>query len=112
MTIRPVTSRQEWAAFLAARPVPTFLQAWEWGDCQQALGHTMFPLGIYEGSKLIVIALVIKTVAKRGSFLSTSRGPIVDSAWSKPTQYQKVLKELTSYITNLARQEHCAFIRI
>jgi peptidoglycan pentaglycine glycine transferase (the first glycine) len=103
--IKPIESREEWQRFVDTHSSPSFMQSWEWGECQAHLGHIMFPVGIYESSKLVGVALIIKSKAKRGNFLSISHGPIVEK------NYSEVLKELTSYLIELAKKEQCIFIR-
>ncbi|MFH0973158.1 MAG: peptidoglycan bridge formation glycyltransferase FemA/FemB family protein [Patescibacteria group bacterium] len=69
VNIRQIQSKSQWEEFLNNTAPHTFLQSWEWGLCQEALGNKIFRLGVFENNNLCEIAFVYKIKARRGSFL-------------------------------------------
>jgi len=107
MNIQEVTSKKQWEQFLHTAKPHTFLHDWEWGDVQESLGHTIWRFGIFENEKLEGVALVVKIVARRGSFLFIPHGPIIEDE-----NYAEGLQALTNHLRLLAKEERCIFIRI
>jgi len=107
MEIREITSKKEWEDFLLHCAQKTFLQSWNWGEFQKSLGYKIWRFGVFDSEKLIGVALVIKHVAKRGSFLLVPHGPVTNTA-----QYRKILEALTIKLKDLAKKEGVDFIRI
>lgn len=104
--IRIVESKKVWEDFLEERKPHTFLQSWNWGEFNESSGHKIFRLGIREKDKLAGVALVVKIVAKRGSFLFCPHGPVLANL------NLIALKTLTEYLKKLAQEERARFIRI
>ena len=100
MEIREIINKQEWEHFLRECHQKTFLQSWSWGEFQQSLGYKIWRFGIYENDKLISVTLVIKHVAKRGSFLLVPHGPV-----DAHSQHQEILATLKPYLRDLAKKE-------
>ena len=57
----------------------TFLHSWNWGEFQKDLGNTVWRWGVYDNEQLVSVVLVIKHVAKRGSFLLIPHGPVTNN---------------------------------
>lgn len=93
----------------------TFLQSWNWGEFEEAMGDRVWRLGVYNGNyglgirnyELMAVAQVVKIKARRGSFLLVPHGPVIAQ-----TPKLKVLEVLMKELKQIARQENCAFIRI
>ena len=104
--IKNVESPDEWENFINNYKPHTFLQCWEWAEVNEQRGDKVFRLGIYEDYKLVGVALIIKEVARRGSFLLCPHGPLLD--WNNFEHF----KLLTNYLKNLAKKEKVNFVRI
>jgi lipid II:glycine glycyltransferase (peptidoglycan interpeptide bridge formation enzyme) len=62
--------------------------------------------------KLVSVALILKIVAKRGTFLFCPHGPHCTSQNQSIDGLKKILCEWTKYLIGLAKTEKCSFIRI
>jgi len=113
MEVKEITNKQEWEEFLLQCEQKTFLHSWNWGEFQKSLGNIVWRFGIYEKSTrpgLVAVALVIKHVAKRGSFLLVPHGPVTNN---QDTRYKKqILEVLTEKLKELALQQKVDFVRI
>ena len=124
LTIREITDKSTWEAFVENYPTKTFLHSWNWAEFNQQIEDEVVRLGLYEGEaeqnpseseapaktekgkKLVGAALIIKVRARRGSFLFCPHGPLLN--WSKKDHF----KALVEYLKKLAREEKFDFIRI
>jgi len=128
MEIKEVKNKDEWEGFLKKCYPKTFLQSWNWGEFNKAMGNKIWRLGIYK-PELVGVALVIKIVARRGSFLFVPHGPIIRSqnsnlsiqegfriakiAQSEETKFKiDILKELLERLKEIAKKEKADFIRV
>lgn len=119
MEIREITGKNVWEGFLFGCPEKTFLQSWDWGDFQKTLGNRIWRLGVFDNGELLSVALVVKMIAKRGTFLLIQHGPVV-----KITNYQlpitneitnykfQILKTLSDKLKMICAQEKASFVRI
>ena len=109
--IKEIRDRSVWERFLLTCQEKTFLQSWNWGDFQENLGFKTWRLGIYQkGSGIAGLSLVVKIVAKRGSFLFVPHGPNI-----KPeikNQRLEILGVLLEKLRKIAEEEKIDFIRI
>jgi len=103
MEIKEIQDKKIWEDFLLIQENKTFLMSWNWGEFQEKMGNKFWRFGIYDKNELIVLALVIKVVAKRGVFLLIPHGPL-----GKKEAFGFLFDELKK----LARQERASFIRI
>jgi len=122
MDIKYIQNKKEWDKFLNNKVVSTekvitteieqktFLHSWQWGLFNYQLGIRNYQLGIYHKDELIGVALVLKIIAKRGTFLFIPHGPIIKVKIEKLKV--KSYELLLNFLKNLARQENCSFIRI
>ena len=104
--IKTINEKTIWENFLISQPQKTFLHSWNWGEFNQMMGNKIFRLGVYEKDNLLGVAQIIKTEAKRGTFLLCPHGPYLN--WQK----EKYFRALIDYLKLLASQEQCLFIRI
>lgn len=113
MEIREIQNKKIWEDFLSQCQEKTFLQSWNWGEFQKMMGNEIWRFGIYEDNLLVSVALVVKNIAKRGTFLLVPHGPVVENYKSQITNYKReILKILLEKLRELAKQEDASFIRI
>jgi len=111
MNIRSVTNKAVWNKFVTKNDSHSFLHSWEWGEFNQTQKNKVWRLGIYNNSKLIGCALVIKIHAKRGTFLFVPHGPIVKSNATRK-DVEKTYRLLARHLKSLGIDEGAHFIRI
>jgi len=111
MEIKEITNKEEWEKFLEQCPEKTFLQSWNWGKFNLAVGCKIWRLGAYSSGKLVAVALIVKVSAKRGTFLFIPHGPVLISGL--PGQDKKeVLELILLQLQEVAQKEKVSFIRI
>ena len=104
--IKEISNKQLWEDFSLQTHPNSFLQSWNWGDFNQAIGKTIHRLGLYEASRLVGICLVIEQASRLGNYLYVPRGPIAK-------KFTKTLLEgLTLELKNFAVEENYIFIKI
>lgn len=110
MNLQPIDKKEIWEEFLAKCEEKTFLQSWNWGEFNKMMGERVWRFGVYEKDELTALALVVETVAKRGTFLLVPHGPV--------TQYEignrkyEVLKILLEKLKKIAKEAKASFIRV
>lgn len=110
MQIKPIESENNWNPFFIDCGSPSFLQSWEWGNLQEALGYRTERIGLYEKDKLTAAAQIIKIKARRGNMLFVPHGPLL--ADETPSRAEPVLRTLLGYLKETAKREDYSFIRI
>lgn len=98
-------SRDEWEKLIAGYTEANFLQSWQYGDTQAALGHRITRRKIVQGDQTLGIFSAIIKNAKRGRFLEIAGGPLLD--W----QNEDLVSGLTRLIFDVAREYNCVFAR-
>ena len=106
LNLKLIQSKSVWEKYLTDSSQVSFLQSWNWGQFHQKLNHQVFYYGIYSGSNLIGLSLLIKIKAKRATYLECPGGPVID--WDNPDQVKEVFKLLKTF----AQSEKASFIRI
>jgi lipid II:glycine glycyltransferase (peptidoglycan interpeptide bridge formation enzyme) len=101
-----ISDKAQWEMFVASFPEANFLQSWNWGVFHEALGKKVFRLALHDEDRIHAGALCVKEEAKRGTYLTVAGGPLVD--WENG----EVVKKLFAEIAELAKKEHCVFVRI
>lgn len=109
--IKEITDKSQWENFVLGQGPDTFLQSWNWGEFNVAMGNKIWRLGIFDNQNLICVALIIKVIAKRGTFLFCPHGPIFESLKFK-VQSSELLNELFMYLKELAKEEKVDFVRV
>jgi len=107
INIKLINSAAEWRETEALFKPHTFLQSWEWGLSQEALGQKIFRLGIYNENKIIGLAFFYLIKARRGSFLFCPHGPIIN--WPEA---DIILPALLEYLVKLTEEIKADFIRL
>lgn len=110
MEIREITDKNIWEEFLGKCTTKTFLQSWNWGDFNVAMGNKIWRLGVYD-EKLLGVALVIKIKAKRGTFLFIPHGPITDENLLLKDK-KAILDLIVFQLKDTAKSEKASFLRV
>ena len=111
MEIKEVKNKNVWENFLSQCQEKTFLNSWSWGEFNEKMGQKIWRLEVYEesskfkvqSSKLIVVALIAKITAKRGTFLLIQHLPATN---------EQALKTLLEELKKIGKEEKADFIRI
>ncbi len=99
MTVVEIKEKSVWERFFLDFQDKTFLQAWNWGEFQEKMGHKIWRLGAYGDKGLASAILAVKVQARRGTFLLV--------------QHNICLSEvLLNKLKEIAKNENCAFIRV
>lgn len=106
MDVKEITDKEIWENFSLSASPNNFLQSWNWGEFQLAIGNTIFRIGIFQSKKLVGICLAVKQVTKFGNYLYVPRGPILTD-WNLNYLNQVVVK-----LKQLAQEENSIFIKI
>lgn len=108
-TVKVIEDKKTWEDFLLKQPWAPFYQAWYTAEFYREIGKTVFTLGIYDQdhNELKGVAMVVKEIAKRGSFLYCPHGPVLTN-WND----QDLFKTLIDYLQDLARTERVWYIKI
>lgn len=93
MTIKAITDKSAWNAFVKSLPDYSFLESYEWGEVQQRAGEIVEYLGFYEGEQLVGVALLIGVNARRGKHWLCPHGPLFTQA----SMFESGLQTLISY---------------
>jgi len=118
--IEEIKNKEVWGNFLLECEEKTFLDSWNWGEFNKMMGNNIWRLGIYvskqgtvNNEQLIGVALVVKIVAKRGTFLFVPHGPAFAKAMAgKAFLKYELLKILLEELKKIAKKEGAGFIRI
>lgn len=95
-----------WKKLVDRHPEANFLQAWQWGRVHEELGDVVIRQGFFNGNRLAGGMQAIVKDARRGRYLEVPGGPLLD--WSD----QALTKDVTTHLREVARQQHCVFVRI
>jgi len=107
MEIKEITNKEDWEGFLDKVQDKTFLQSWNWGEFNTMMKRKIWRLGVFNETKLVALALVVKIEARRGTFLLIPHGPV-----AKEGQYEQSLGILSQHLHELGLTEQVSFIRI
>lgn len=110
MIISEIKEKNIWENFLLRCEEKTFLSSWNWGKFNEKMGSKIWRLGVFENNELISNALVVKTVARRGTFLLVPHGPNIKLEIRNPKS--EILKTLLEKLKEIAEEEKVDFIRV
>lgn len=106
VTTKIITSKKVWENFVLKNSPYSFLQSWNWGEAHVKLNEEIIRLGVYEGKKVVGVALLIHQNAKRGPHFIIPGGPLIE--WDN----KKIRDVLLSAIKKLAKEKQVWFVRI
>lgn len=112
MDVKRITDAAAWDGFLASQPESQFLQSWQWGEFQKAVGYDVFRFGVEESGQMIGVA---QALLRRHGFgicsLTVYRGPVIDMHLSLQ-QYKECFDALLQQLKSTAREHRCAHIHM
>lgn len=111
MELKEITSKEEWEDFLLKCAEKTFLQSWNWGEFNLAMGNGIWRFGAYENNNLLSVVLVIRVVARRGTFLFIPHGPKIIEGLSNKDK-KEILELILVRLIGIAKEERASFIRV
>ncbi len=103
-----INDKKIWEDFLHAQKPHSFLHAWKWGEVHSANGSKVFRIGVWRGDDLLAIALLIKVVARRGSFILIPHGPVIAHGENALIFTRAILARAAA----VATVEECTFLRV
>lgn len=112
MQIKTLDDKNTWEQFVSAASPRTFLHSWSWGEFHLRQKQEIFRFGVYDGSTLVAVALFIKVIARRGSFLLCPHGPVISVSHSGGSLVSEIVKSLADFIAPFAKSRGCDFVRI
>ncbi|HEX7456725.1 MAG TPA: peptidoglycan bridge formation glycyltransferase FemA/FemB family protein [Candidatus Nanoarchaeia archaeon] len=104
--IREINDKEVWEQFSLGSSPNTFLQSWNWGEFNVALGRKIWRLGIYSGNKLEGICLATSHKTRLGNYIYCPRGPILN--WKDKSPFKILVEELKK----IAGEENSLFIKL
>ncbi len=112
MEVVAITDHTRLNQFVGSQQRSQFLQSWEWGAFQQALGKRIWRIGVAVGSGFLGTALLIEQPLPLGRrYLYCPRGPIVDQRQPLAT-YQQAYHLLIREIERTGMERGALFIRL
>lgn len=111
MEIREIQNKEEWEDFLQSCSEKTFLQSWNWGEFNLAMGNKIWRFGVYNSGRLISAVLVLKISARRGTFLFIPHAPVLIEGLEIRDK-KEILQLLLAQIKSFAKDEKISFVRI
>ena len=108
MEIREIRDKNIWEDFLFGFKDRTFLQSFDWGECEKEMGKKIWRLGLYREEILVGVSLVLKVSAKRGTFLLIQHGPSV----KEEIREKEALESFLSELKKIGVEEKASFIRM
>lgn len=103
-----IIDQKVWQDFVCATEFYTFLQSWEWGNLQEALGEQIFRIGLYKNNELVSVGLLIKIKARRGVYLLCPHGPL----FKQGIESSALFNDWSGYLKAMGQLEKADFIRL
>jgi len=108
-----INKKDVWENFFKEVEKKSFLQSWNWGEFHKKMGETNWRFGIFKDGAMIGICQVVKQIAKRGSFLAITHGPVIKNFENLDfDEKYEILDFLFGRIKDLGRQGGVDFIRV
>jgi lipid II:glycine glycyltransferase (peptidoglycan interpeptide bridge formation enzyme) len=107
--LKKIKDKNTWNKFIEENNFPfySFLSSWEWWEFKKDLWFPVFNYGIYKNNNLIWIIPLIKTIAKRGTYLFVPHTPLILENYD----YFEILKEIKKQLIDITKKEWASFIR-
>ncbi|MDD3006928.1 MAG: peptidoglycan bridge formation glycyltransferase FemA/FemB family protein [Candidatus Pacebacteria bacterium] len=104
--------KDDWNSFLLQNSPESFLQSFEWGEFQKAVGRKIFRFAVFEHGKLLAISSAIEHKLPLGlKYWYLPRGPIAFSGAGDAEQ-SGILDFFMKSLRAKAKSEGAAFVRM
>ncbi|KKS18265.1 MAG: hypothetical protein UU76_C0024G0004 [Parcubacteria group bacterium GW2011_GWC1_41_7] len=110
--IKPITEKLLWGKVLAGISHFSFLQDWQWGEVEQALGRYVIRLGIYEHHDLVGVCQMVGYRAKKGNFLLIAHGPLFLPHLDEEYDQSDAIKQIILYLQKNRVHKKYAYVRL
>lgn len=115
MDIREVHEDEKaaWNAFVRNEypPVGAFMQAWEWGEFQKALGRTIGRFLVVDGGETLAAFTLVRHALPLGlSYGYSARGPVIARSRMNDDGYIAVLEHIREWVKK--NLDHLIFLRL
>jgi len=109
MELKIIDNKQTWNDFIENNDFPfySFLSSWEWWEFKESFGFPVLRYWIYDNDKLIWVIPMIKTIAKRWTYLFVPHTPLILQDYD----YFDVLWKIKKQLIEIAKQQWASFIR-
>lgn len=104
--------KEKWNQFVVENfpQIGAFMQTWEWGEFQQALGRKIGRYFVYEDGKLISVFMIVHHALFLGlSYGYSPRGPVIAKSISETTVVD-IFKTIKTWVKN--ELPHFIFLRL
>src|SRR3990167_3439191 len=105
LLIREIRNQSVWDKFAQKFKPNNFLAAWQWADFNDEMGDETLRLGLYESNKLVGICAASITKSKKGNFLLSPAGPLLEKNAENQMEF------FTGYLKNIAVSRNLKFVR-
>lgn len=107
LKVKEIDSPKAWNKFVEKFSPNNFLASWQWIEFNNLIGDKTIPLGYFEDDKLVAVCPASITISKKGNFLLSQGGPLLEdfknrSCWST----------IVSSLKSLSFKHKLKFIRI
>lgn len=107
MQVVKIDEKSAWNSFVAANSSPSsFLQSWEWGEFQKALGHKVYRLAI---SDLARAQVIVRELRFGKLYMEVPKGPIFSSRGLVNAEVWQVLRDK---FLEIGQKEKAVLVRI
>lgn len=108
------TNKDIWNNFIISNSSPSsFLQSWEWGEFQAALGNKVYRLQI---QRILQAQVIVKKLPLGRTYLEIAKGPISphlsSPTWWGGIEGEGVWKEFVQQLKEIAKKEKAVLARI
>jgi lipid II:glycine glycyltransferase (peptidoglycan interpeptide bridge formation enzyme) len=98
-------TKEAWENAVSQFSEANFLQSWNWGEFQKALGKTVFRIYCTKNNVVVALAQLVIEHAKRGNYITIAGGPIMD--WEN----KEVVNFVFDKIKSISKEQKVDFIR-
>jgi lipid II:glycine glycyltransferase (peptidoglycan interpeptide bridge formation enzyme) len=104
-TSTPIQQKEIWESAVHSFVEANFLQSWNWGVFNEALGKEVYRQAIYEDGQLKALIQAVREPARRGAYLAVAGGPLAD--WEDAS----LMREVFQVMRQLADRSNSRFVR-
>ncbi|MBU0975018.1 peptidoglycan bridge formation glycyltransferase FemA/FemB family protein [Patescibacteria group bacterium] len=100
-----IADKNIWEQNIKSFHEANFLQSWNWGVFQEAMGKIVTRLLVRREESLVAMAQLVKETAKRGTYITIAGGPLLN--WDD----EEIVSQTFGEIKRIAKEQAAVFIR-